>query len=240
MRSQHRSFFATMIIVSLCCGFIGCKSNGGSWYKPNSYTWHNPFKKAAMEEDEYGQFAEDNSGIKLPKDGQIPDLDTPAGGYSNDQFARNNTRSNLGASTAMSTNAPRTGIPTTGTPNYSGSTGSYQTPAVAMNNGVQPANYQSQGQTPSSGYYQNNGQYTTQAPQGGTMQQPNPNYGQQPYSTQYPPTSNQQQYTTPPQGTYDSFGTQTQQQPQNGYATGQNNYTSTPSYDGSEYRPGSR
>ncbi len=234
MRSQHRSFFATMIIVSLCCGFVGCKLNsGGRWYNPKAYSYHNPFKKSAMEEDEYGQFAEDNSGIKLPKEGQIPELDTPAGGYSDDRLARG-------------TSLPRAGTPSSSP--YNNGPASYQSqttppPAVAMNGaGVQQTNYQTtQGQTmPSSGYTSNTGQYG-QTPQGGAMQPVNPGYGQQPgYGTPYTaPASNQPQYTTPStqgqgQGTYDSY------EPQNGYATGQNYYTNTPTYDNPEYRPGSR
>ena len=232
MRRQHRSFLAMMIIVSLCCGFIGCKSNGGRWYKPTSYSWHNPFKRTVVEEDEYGMLAEDNNGIRLPKEGQTPELDTPAGGYSQKSSA-----------VATSANpAQRTGVPAPATSNYNYGAQPQQTPAVAMNGGVQQTMYtqppQQQYQPPV------NQQYYNQVPQNtATMQNVNPNYGtgyQQPnattYQNPYPPQPvspqvNQQYNAAPVQ---DAYGTT---QPSNGYATGQNQYSTDYS---AEYRPGSR
>ena len=239
MRRQHRSFLAMMILVSLCCGFVGCKSNGGRWYKPNSYSWHNPFKRAAVEEDEYGMFAEDNNGIRLPKDGQTPELDTPAGGYSKN-------------SNAVATNmdsAPRTGVPAPANSGYYSGTQMQQqaNPAVAMNGGIQQTTYPQpqQYQTPAPVANQ---QYYNQTPQNtAPVQNANPNYGtnyQQPnvatYQNQYPPQSVNppvsQTYTAPAQypPAQDAFGTT--QQP-SGYATGQNTYSTTPN---GEYYPGNR
>ena len=237
MRRQHRSFLAMMIIVSLCCGFIGCKSNGGRWYKPTSYSWHNPFKRTVVEEDEYGMLADDSNGIRLPKENQTPELDTPAGGYSR----------NANTVATNANPAARTGVPAPAT-GYYGSAQPQANPAVAMNGGVQQTTYnpqQYQTQAPAV----NQQQYYNPAPQNtAAMQNVNPNYGagyQQPnaatYQNPYPPQPTNQQYNTAPAQyapTQDAFGAV---QPSTGYATGQNQYSTTAVNDySSEYRPGSR
>ncbi|MCL2305212.1 MAG: hypothetical protein FWC43_07705 [Planctomycetaceae bacterium] len=223
MRRQYRSFVVTMVVVSLCCGFIGCKSNGGRWYKPSSYTWHNPFKNKGFEEDEFGQLAEDNNGIRMPREGQSPDLDltTPAGGYSGNQVAQTPSRS-------TNVNVPQA----------SGSTvGGYpqqQTPSVALSNPPyqnQPVNYSNvpQGQPAMQSQYPQNqypqSQYPQSQypqPQNGMTQAPNP---QPQYNTTYPqPVAQQTQYDP-------SYGQVNQVS--NGYATGQNTYSSN-----EEYYPG--
>ena len=236
MRRQYRSFVVTMVVVSLCCGFIGCRSNGGPWYKTSSYKWHNPFKTGSDfgDENEYERFAGEDNGIRMPREGQNPDLDlsTPAGGYSGGQLAKNTN---------------------TGTPSHvQATTGGYGTPhqpqyqntPVAMSQPHPP--YQSQSVNYSGvpqGQAVVQGQYPHQYPQSqypqdqypqsnGTVQAPNPQY-----QTQYPPSSpsntNNNGHYSPPSGQqpqYDpSYGTT---QVPNGYTTGQN------FYHNEEYNPG--
>jgi len=221
-----------MVVVSLCCGFIGCKSNGGSWYKPSSYAWQNPFKNHGnFEDDEYGKYAEANQGTRLPKDRQTPDLTIPPDGYSSERTAQTANRS-------ANVSAQQTGV--------GGYPQSQNTP-VALNQGGtyqpnQSVNYTPQGQQG----MQQNPQYPPNygSPQG-NMAGPNTNYQQ---SQGYQPA---QGY--PPQGTYNNPGPtysptnppyQTQQmqqaQPQNdsSFSATNQGYGAGQSFYGDEYRPG--
>jgi len=238
MRRQYRSFVVTMIVVSLCCGFVGCKlSPGRPWYKPNSYVYNNPFKKGAAEEDEYSRFAEDSNGIRLPSEGQNPDLSIPRGGYSDDGRSQ----------VAQGASIPRTGTPIQNHP---------QNQSVAMT-GPQPGyGMQGQGQgqfgagqtmpvqhsVPANLNPQYPQQYST-VPQNAVQNVQNtapqqsydyqqPGYNNQPggYTQQNQPVQYQSQPQLPMQSQYDqNYGAMN-----SGYATGQNNYYND------EYRPGTR
>jgi len=213
MRRQYRSFVATMIVVSLCCGFVGCKSNGGSWYKPTSYNWHNPFKKPFGGGDDYGLYAEESNGIRYPSQGQNPDLTIPSGGYSDERVAQNN-------------NIQRTGVPAAG--------GSLQNqnPAVAMSN---PA-YQNHTMNPQATNWQTN-PYPNNNTQGypPSNQNYSPNYTPQNNPQQYTGQPQPQpSYQPQPQPQYydnNSLGATNQQVP-GGYAQGSAYYD--------EWRPGNR
>ena len=205
MRRQYRSFVVTMVVVSLCCGFVGCKlTPGGKWYKPTSYSFHNPFKKTAFEDDDFGRYAEENNGISKPKDGQSPDLDltTPAGGYSGNQVAQNTNRS---------TNV--------NVPNGSGGYAPNQNPAVAMNNPNQQVVYQN----PPATYVPQQGQPAVQ----------NQYYPNQPTQNPYPQNYNapaqvpyQNSQYQQPQPQPQQYGSPANQAPvSNGYATGQSSYS---------------
>ena len=75
MRTQPHSFVTALVLLSLLSGAIGCKNNGGAWYKPNSYSWHNPFKS---KEDTLSPYS--GSAAK-PSIGAQPNVATPPGGY---------------------------------------------------------------------------------------------------------------------------------------------------------------
>jgi len=221
MRRQYRSFVVTMVVVSLCCGFIGCRSNGGSWYKLSSYSWHNPFKSKVFEDDDFGRYAEDNNGIRKPRDGQSPDLDLtpPTGGYSD----RNQVVQNTNRSTNV--NIPGSnvgGYPYNQSPPVAINNPPYQNQAASYQN--PPATWQNPGVPQGQPYPQPNQNYNV--PPGGA-QVPNPQPYQQPYT---PNTGNGYAASTGQYQQYDpSYGT-TQG---NGYASGYNTYSE-------EYRPGSR
>jgi len=215
MRRQYRSFVVTMVVVSLCCGFVGCKlTPGGKWYKPTSYSLYNPFKKGYSEENEYGRYAEENNGIRMPSRDQTPsdlDLSPPAGGYSRDQVAQNTNRSS-------NVNVPN-----------GSNVGGYPPPnpnsSVAMN---PPPNQQVN--------YQGQPNYPNNAPQG-------PYYPNQPPQNQYSPNYGgqggmTQTTTNPPQNTNYSTSSGSQPQYDTSYNTSQvpGGYTTGSYYD--EYRPG--
>ena len=203
MRRQYRSFVVTVVVVSLCCSFIGCKlNNGGSWYKPNSYTWHNPFKPKTFEEDEYSRFAEENNGIRMPSHNQAPDLDLspPPAGYSGNQMAQNTARPSntaVGGSTVG-------GYPSPG-----------QNSPVAMNN--QQVNYQGQPN------------YPNNVPQGQPVVQ-NQYYQNQPPQNQSPQYSNVPPAQSTYQNYGSPAGQPPSNQVSNGYAAGHNTYD-TPEYN---------
>ena len=239
MRRQHRSFVVTMIVVSLCCGFIGCKSNGGPWYKANSYTWHNPFPKfkkdSSFEDEDYGRYAETDNGIRMPSQGQTPDLSTPPGGYSEDRMAQN-----------ANINVPRTsGTNVGGYPQQQS-----QNTAVAMGNTQTQGGFAPQGQVAPAQYTIPNQQYQqnySNGQQGNMQPATNVNYQQPGTNYQQQNTYNNTQSATPSysQGQQQYYDQSYQGQGQNsnstsnsnGYPTGQNNYYSDYSND---YHPGSR
>ena len=236
MRRQHRSFVVTMIVVSLCCGFIGCKYNGsGKRYNPSAYSYYNPFSKfkkdSSFEDDDYGRYAEKDNGIKMPSQGQNPDLSTPPGGYSEDRMAQN-----------ANINVPRTG----GT-----NVGGYPQPqnqntAVAMGTTQSQPSYAPQGQMVPA-QYNSNSQYSqnySNVPQGTMPPASNANYQQSGtnYQQQNTYNNNTQQGTSSyPQGqqyydqSYQGQG-QNNNSASNGYSMGQNYYSDY----SNDYHPGSR
>jgi len=219
MRRQYRSFVVAVVAVSLCCSLIGCKSNGGSWYKPNTYSFHNPFKKGSdFGEDDYGRYAEGNNGIVTPRQGQEPDLNltTPSGGYSGNQVAQNTNRS-TNANVPNSSNPPPGQNPANN-PNYQTQQANYQNnppanwnnPGVPQGQPVAQNQYYNNNPPPQNPYPQN-----YQAPQ---TQAATPYYGSDPNMNYSAPVGSQPQYDP-------SYGT-----PQAPYASGYNTYAE-------EYRP---
>jgi hypothetical protein len=78
MRIRRKSFFVTLVCFSLVFGVVGCRSNGGAWYNPKSYTWHNPFK--SNEAPSFDADGAAHATIK-PSLGAHPSVTPPPGGY---------------------------------------------------------------------------------------------------------------------------------------------------------------
>jgi len=78
MRTRNHSFVTALVLLSLFSGAIGCQSNGGAWYKPNSYSWHNPFKTGKETISPYS----DRTAAAKPSAVAQPNVTAPPGGYS--------------------------------------------------------------------------------------------------------------------------------------------------------------
>jgi len=76
MHTRNNPIVAALVLLSLVSGAIGCKSNGGAWYKPNSYTWHNPLKKG----ESIAPY-QDRTATTKPSMREQPNVATPPGGY---------------------------------------------------------------------------------------------------------------------------------------------------------------
>ncbi|MDR1270988.1 MAG: hypothetical protein LBK82_15845 [Planctomycetaceae bacterium] len=86
MHIRKNSIVATLVCFSFIFGVIGCRSNGGAWYNPKSYTWHNPFQS-----NEAPSFDAEGTAHVTPKPslGSQPNVTPPPGGYtSKDDEAR--------------------------------------------------------------------------------------------------------------------------------------------------------
>ena len=77
MRTRNHPIVTALVLLSLASGAIGCKSNGGAWYKPDSYSFHNPFKK----EDTIPPTYSDRTATSKPSIGATPNVSPPPGGY---------------------------------------------------------------------------------------------------------------------------------------------------------------
>lgn len=78
MPIRKKSIVAALMCFLLVFGVIGCRSNGGTWYNPKSYTWYNPFKS-----NEAPAFDPEGTAHVTPKPslGAQPNVTTPPGGY---------------------------------------------------------------------------------------------------------------------------------------------------------------
>ncbi|MDR0610734.1 MAG: hypothetical protein LBG58_11535 [Planctomycetaceae bacterium] len=78
MRIRRESILVTLVCFSLVFGVIGCRSNGGAWYNPKSYTWHNPFKSNEAPSFDAEGMAH---ATTKPSLGAQPNVTPPPGGY---------------------------------------------------------------------------------------------------------------------------------------------------------------
>jgi hypothetical protein len=78
MRIRTESIVTALVCVSLLFGAIGCRLNGGAWYNPKSYSWHNPFK--SNEAPSFDAEGTAHASVK-PSLGAQPNVTTPPGGY---------------------------------------------------------------------------------------------------------------------------------------------------------------
>ncbi|MCL2743868.1 MAG: hypothetical protein FWE67_08455 [Planctomycetaceae bacterium] len=83
MHTRLRLFLALLSAVLLVFGTTGCRSNGGSWYSPKTYSFYNPISKSSNADShskEGASFAKQDGRPSL--DAQ-PNISAPPGGYAN-------------------------------------------------------------------------------------------------------------------------------------------------------------
>ncbi|GHT42734.1 hypothetical protein FACS189443_6030 [Planctomycetales bacterium] len=81
------TFLVTLMILS---GTIGCKSNGGPWYNPKSYTWTGFPKSAGVEKGREAEAFAGNRGNAKPSLETQPSVSTPPSGYTSGGYVANN------------------------------------------------------------------------------------------------------------------------------------------------------
>ena len=77
MQVQFSSVAAIFVALLFVSGTVGCRSNGGDWYNPKTYSWTNPFSK---EEQESLRPSDALANTKPSLDSQ-PNISSPPGGY---------------------------------------------------------------------------------------------------------------------------------------------------------------
>ncbi|MDR0704712.1 MAG: hypothetical protein LBF88_06940 [Planctomycetaceae bacterium] len=233
MRIRRESFFATLVCFSLLFGVIGCRSNGGAWYNPKSYTWHNPFKS-----NEAPSFEAEGTAHATPKPslGAQPNLTPPPGGYTSKEdearfFAGNGKKESnsvvvpqygVGTLSNDGNRLASANVPTTPTTSYAPMDHPYTGPQATPTH-YQPTNYYyyadpSTRAIPSNqpGVYPGAGYQGSGLPENGAAP---PDYQQPSYNTTQPSYNNTTPITptpTPttsyaapnPQANYSPFGTQ--------------------------------
>ncbi|MGL6225647.1 MAG: hypothetical protein ACRC10_03365 [Thermoguttaceae bacterium] len=182
-----------LLVFAVCCSLLGCRSNGGPWYKPSSYAFNNPFNKnKAGLYDEESRFA-DNTPASLPREGMRPNVSTPPGGYTEQR---------------PSQYAASSGVPNTGVPSAVGMSNTQVTTPQVAYNGVPNQSYPGQN-TPYNAQQQPN--YQQQQP--AYQPQSYPQSGTQPYQQGgqpvQQPTQDTTSYSQYPPGSYQ--GTTAQQ-----------------------------
>ena len=76
----HFSSVATVFVALLfVSGTVGCRSNGGDWYNPKTYSWTNPFAKDGSPS---GNRSAAVAANPRPSVDSRPDVSPPPGGYS--------------------------------------------------------------------------------------------------------------------------------------------------------------
>ncbi|MDR3233026.1 MAG: hypothetical protein LBT46_05090, partial [Planctomycetaceae bacterium] len=77
MRIHLSTLIMLLVTLMFAGGSIGCRSNGGPWYNPKSYTWTKPFNSD-------GDPAKRNEAALAdakPSLGAQPSISTPPSGY---------------------------------------------------------------------------------------------------------------------------------------------------------------
>ena len=155
MRTRNNSLLTALILLSLVVGAIGCKSNGGPWYKPGSYAMHNPFK--AKDEPLSSPYP-DRTATTKPSMGAQPNVATPPGGYATKELQVQYNNTPTGGATPEANRLARSepavsggNIPTSGysdpgyNPNvaaYNPNMGTSYPGTYPPNSGVTPQNIQ--------------------------------------------------------------------------------------------------
>ena len=177
MRVHFSFIVTTFVALLLVSGTTGCRSNGGAWYKPTSYTFSNPIKIPFSKDKESAPLYADSQNTK-PSLGEIPSVNTPPSGYTTDgSLAAGRTGS---AGGTVSTNPPEHWPQHNNpmAPNSSG-TGGYSGPIAAYPSDYLPYTepYNGQGASPAPSYqypqgvaqHQHTMPYHTQIPSGYEM-----------------------------------------------------------------------
>jgi len=87
------TIFAALLLVS---GTVGCRSNGGPWYNPATYSFSNPFGKERQE----SPYSSNMAKTKPSLDSQ-PNISTPHGGYT-DSASRAGSPASTGGTVSSS------------------------------------------------------------------------------------------------------------------------------------------
>ena len=101
MRVHFSSVVAIFVTLLFVSGTVGCRSNGGDWYNPKSYSWTNPFAKEGQ--DSGRPRSPDAFANTKPSLDEHPNISIPPGGYSGEASLANRSTSpagTLGGSTA--------------------------------------------------------------------------------------------------------------------------------------------
>ena len=164
MRTRTNSIVAAFVLLSLVSGAIGCRSNGGPWYNPKSYAWHNPFKASEAPAFDAEGTAQAN---QKPSIGAQPNVNTPPGGYTNHQEEARFLAGNGKKDTVM---VPQYGV-TPGTTDNSRIASTTGTPApqsaypeTPYNPYAAMDNTTTAGMTPQPGIYQGTNLHTASVP----------------------------------------------------------------------------
>ncbi|MGL6195221.1 MAG: hypothetical protein ACRC2T_10420 [Thermoguttaceae bacterium] len=196
MRITSPSVPVIVAIIALCCVNTGCKLNqGGKWYNPTAYRFHNPFSKSGSETDEYGMYAHDPVS---PRDGVSPEIDVPPGNYGRSastttppaSLAGTSTRQPNGQQVALA-NQPQYSNPSGVQPvsaDYPASRGAAAAPNQYPQNTLPQNGYPNPQQYPPASYQ------VPQQPVNNQYANPNPQGSGQPYN---PYDTGHNQYSTP-------------------------------------------
>ena len=86
MRVHFSTFVTIFVALLFVAGTVGCLSNGGTWYNPKSYTWTKPFGK----DSQAPPYTPDALANPKPSLDSHPNIDRPAGGYSDESSLQAN------------------------------------------------------------------------------------------------------------------------------------------------------
>ena len=81
MRTHLSTVAAIFVALLFVSGTVGCRSNGGPWYNPTSYTWMKP---SFAKDNQAPPFAPEAFANKKPSLDAQPNVDRPIGGYSDE------------------------------------------------------------------------------------------------------------------------------------------------------------
>ncbi|MDR1925534.1 MAG: hypothetical protein LBQ66_14270 [Planctomycetaceae bacterium] len=81
MQTKTKLFFKAIVLVMLVIGATGCKSNGGPWYSPGTYSLYNPFQLENHKDRVDSPTPSENNRIAKPHLEPRSDIRTPEGGY---------------------------------------------------------------------------------------------------------------------------------------------------------------
>jgi len=94
MRVHFSSVAAVFVAILFVSGTVGCRSNGGDWYNPKSYSWTNPFARDGQESPR----SSDAFANTKPSLDEHPNISIPPGGYSGEASIANRSTSPARAS----------------------------------------------------------------------------------------------------------------------------------------------
>ena len=147
----HFSFILTLFVALLfVSGTVGCRSNGGAWYNPTTYSFVNPFSNASPGNS--APLYASGGQNPMPSLDAIPNVDSPPGGYTGGTLANRN-----GTTGTVSSTPPEHWATQTSPNPYGGYTdpqpsqySPYSSEPYNVQQGVSPSPYQyaPQGQNP--------------------------------------------------------------------------------------------